>query len=78
MQERKQIVNQLTNRIIASIIDRKTKCKFTYSCNLYSNASYTCTHVGGRYCGKYRTLAKKTKNGMTEEVTDLTEEPILQ
>jgi hypothetical protein len=24
----------------------------------YSNSSYTCTHVGGEYCGKYRMLTK--------------------
>ncbi len=42
--------------LFSSLINRKAKCKFTRSCSLYSNASYTCTHTGGNYCGKYRKL----------------------
>jgi len=42
--------------LFSSLINRKVKCKFTCSCSLYSNASYTCTHTGGSYCGKYRKL----------------------
>ncbi len=37
------------------------KCKFSSLCDLYSNASYTCTHVGGKYCGKYRVLSQTPK-----------------
>jgi hypothetical protein len=45
-----------------SLIYRKTKCKYTSACNLYSNASYTCTHTGGTYCGKYRKLNHRAEN----------------
>jgi hypothetical protein len=48
--------------LFASLIDRKTICKFTGSCSLYSNASYTCTHTGGDYCGKYRKLSRPEEN----------------
>jgi len=40
----------------SSLTNRKAKCKFSGLCSLYSNASYTCTHTGGTYCGKYRKL----------------------
>jgi len=42
--------------LFSSLINRNTRCKFTGLCSLYSNASYTCTHTGGNYCGKYRKL----------------------
>jgi hypothetical protein len=48
--------------LFASLIDLKTICKFTFSCNLYSKASYTCTHTGGNYCGKYRKLSRPEEN----------------
>ena len=42
--------------LFSALINRNTMCKFTSLCNLYSSASYTCTHTGGNYCGKYRKL----------------------
>ena len=48
--------------LFASLINRKTICKFTRSCSLYSNASYTCTHTGGDYCGKFRKLSRPEEN----------------
>jgi hypothetical protein len=41
---------------LSSFLIREKQCKFNRSCDFYSNSSYTCTHVGGRYCGKYRIL----------------------
>jgi hypothetical protein len=46
----------------SSLINHKERCKFTCSCGLYSNASYTCTHTGGSYCGKYRKLSSLDEN----------------
>jgi len=43
-------------KFLYSLINRKARCKFTSACNLYSNVSYTCTHTGGGYYGKYRKL----------------------
>jgi hypothetical protein len=47
--------------LFSSLISGKGKCKFTASCGLFSNASYTCTHTGGSYCGKYRRLSQPPK-----------------
>ncbi len=49
-------------RLFGSLVNRKTICKFIGSCSLYSNASYTCTHTGGNYCGKYRKLSRPEGN----------------
>jgi|GEM_PF-1609470 len=46
----------------SSLINGKEKCKFTGSCRLFSTASYTCTHTGGSYCGKYRKLSRTPEN----------------
>jgi len=43
--------------ILSSLVLREKKCFFSRSCKLYSSSSYTCTHVGGKYCGKYRALS---------------------
>jgi hypothetical protein len=51
-------MRKTTERLLSSLIDGKGKCKFTPSCGLFSNASYTCTHTGGSYCGKYRKLSQ--------------------
>jgi len=48
--------------LFSSLINRNTRCKFTGLCSLYSNASYTCTHTGGNYCGKYRKLSSLKEN----------------
>jgi len=34
-------------------------CKFAKSCRKYSASSYTCTHLGGGYCGTFRVLSRK-------------------
>jgi len=52
------------NSILSALIERQPNCKFIRSCKLYSNLSYTCTHVGGKYCGKYRTLNNPSKNNI--------------
>ena len=38
---------------------KQGNCKYKLICNLFSNSSYTCTHTGGSYCGKYRKLGGK-------------------
>jgi hypothetical protein len=48
-------------KFLFSLINRKTRCKFTPACRLYSTASYTCTHTGGSYCGKYRKLKEQNE-----------------
>jgi len=40
------------------VVDNQSKCKFIDSCDLYSSDSYTCTHTGGSYCGKFRKLSR--------------------
>jgi hypothetical protein len=40
-------------------LKRQVECKFKDACNLYTGASYTCTHFGGSYCGKYRKLNRE-------------------
>jgi len=50
-------MNKSKEMLFSSLIFRNAKCKYTKTCNLYSNASYTCTHTGGSYCGKYRKLS---------------------
>ncbi len=47
--------------ILSSLVLGEKKCLFNRSCKLYSNNSYTCTHVGGEYCGKYRALSQISK-----------------
>jgi len=42
--------------VLSSIRLTKKKCKFNRSCSFYSSNSYTCIHVGGKYCGKYRIM----------------------
>ena len=54
----------------------KKKCKFNRTCNLYTDLSYTCTHVGGTYCGRYRTLAKAA-NGFAIKNEDFVEDEIV-
>lgn len=66
------------HNLLPFLSTRETKCKFIRSCNLYSNASYTCMHVGGEYCGKYRTLNNKLQ-GRTDTIIneDFAESPLL-
>jgi hypothetical protein len=52
--------------LLSALINRKTTCKFIRSCNLYTNASYTCTHTGGSYCGKYRKLSLPAENAVLQ------------
>jgi len=59
--------------ILSSLVLREKKCLFSRSCKLYSNASYTCTHVGGEYCGKYRALLH-----ISEKEKDLTQNYIVE
>ena len=47
--------------VLSSLVLREKKCLFNRACKLYSNSSYTCTHVGGEYCGKYRALSQMSK-----------------
>ncbi|MCL4429369.1 MAG: hypothetical protein M1167_01330 [Chloroflexi bacterium] len=61
--------------LFSSLIYRKARCKFTHSCSLYSNASYTCTHTGGSYCGKYRKLSRPAENAETQTNPYLIEIP---
>jgi hypothetical protein len=44
---------------IINIKSHSENCKFNQSCHLFSKASFTCTHKGGEYCGKYRALKKE-------------------
>ncbi|MGD0996372.1 MAG: hypothetical protein ABR909_12720 [Candidatus Bathyarchaeia archaeon] len=64
---------------MSSFRKRRIKCKFTRSCSLYSNSSYTCTHVGGSYCGKYRSLARIAEGKFAMEINgNLTEDRLIQ
>jgi hypothetical protein len=58
------------NSILSALIERQVNCKFIRSCKLYSSLSYTCTHVGGKYCGKYRTLNNPSKNNNIELIVN--------
>jgi hypothetical protein len=51
----------MKNAILDCLLVHNSKCKFSRSCNLFSNSSYTCMHAGGDYCGKYRTLRHSVK-----------------
>ena len=53
--------------LLVSLINRKAKCKFTRSCGLFSNLSYTCTHTGGSYCGKYRKLSNSIEESFATQ-----------
>jgi len=45
------------------------KCKHHKHCNLFSNASYTCNNRReNEYCGMYRELNKKKKEGLINEI----------
>jgi hypothetical protein len=44
------------------ILDQRKKqgdCKYKPICSLYTDSSFTCTHTGGSYCGKYRKFSGK-------------------
>jgi hypothetical protein len=60
--QREENMKKSKEMSFTSLINRKTMCKFTLSCSLYSSASYTCTHTGGNYCGKYRKLSRTEEN----------------
>jgi hypothetical protein len=66
------------NSKLLLVTDRKPKCKFKKSCALFSNASYTCTHTGGKYCGKYRDLTQEQDNSAIESQGYLFGTPIIQ
>ncbi len=70
----KRIMNKSKEISLVSLINRKSKCKFTRSCGLFSNMSYTCTHTGGSYCGKYRKLS----NSLEESFTTLTKKHLIE
>lgn len=38
---------------------KQDNCRYMAICYLYANNSFTCTHTGGNYCGKYRKLGSK-------------------
>ncbi|MCW4000721.1 MAG: hypothetical protein NWE93_10815 [Candidatus Bathyarchaeota archaeon] len=42
---------------------RRAKCKFSTTCELFSQTSHTCMHTGGNYCGRYRRLNDELKAG---------------
>lgn len=50
---------------LGHLLERKSKCKFAKTCTIYSTNSYTCTHLGGGYCGWFRKfLAKEQKEAL--------------
>jgi len=51
-------------KIIPTFHPFENKCEFSSLCDLYSNTSYTCTHLGGKYCGKYRVLSQTQKENV--------------
>ena len=68
---------KVKSSVLTALMARKAKCKFTQVCNLYSSSSYTCAHVGGKYCGKYRALSDEPKEDLKILVNkDLTEDLI--
>jgi hypothetical protein len=42
-------------------------CKYKPNCSFYATDSYTCTHGGGNYCGRYRKLCKSKKDKLPKE-----------
>lgn len=55
---------------LSSILRREKQCKFNNLCSIFSHASYTCTHVGGEYCGKYRALQQTNNKGSISNNTE--------
>lgn len=41
----------------------KSSCKYKDGCKKYSKTSYTCNHLGGGYCGIFR--SKERAGGKT-------------
>jgi len=48
----------------------QSKCKFSRLCGCFSESSFTCTHEGGSYCGKYRALSGKPKENVETGVLE--------
>lgn len=46
-----------------------SKCKYYDICEYYRESSYTCTHGGGEYCGKFRSLQFGEQAGNKEAKT---------
>jgi hypothetical protein len=44
---------------IENLLDVRDNCKFEELCKMFSTQNFTCTHKGGEYCGKYRTLNRE-------------------
>lgn len=45
--------------IVLEETKKQGDCKYKVNCNLYTDMSFTCTHTGGSYCGRYRKLSGK-------------------
>ena len=45
-------------------------CKFKKVCGLYRNDSFTCRHVGGNDCGKYRELEDAQNQTLNQLIND--------
>ena len=58
--------SNLRSAVLAILTLDRAPCKSAKTCTLFVPSSYTCTHGGGEYCGKYFTerTAKhnKTRN----------------
>ena len=46
---------------------KRNYCKYHDQCKHFREASYTCTHEGGSYCGKFREFENQSK--LTMEVS---------
>jgi hypothetical protein len=53
------MIEMKTKFLIMEEPKKQGNCKYKAACSLYSESSFTCTHTGGSYCGKYRKLSGK-------------------
>ncbi len=62
---------------LPSFLLPEKQCKFNRSCNFYSYSSYTCTHTGGEYCGKYRALLRTSQKDLVRKKSPTEENLVL-
>jgi hypothetical protein len=65
-------MRQFNSNVFSSFPILEKQCQFNRSCKIYSKSSYTCTHTGGTYCGKYRALSQNTikEKGSNQNIID--------
>lgn len=48
----------------------KRSCKYKNECKHFRDTSYTCTHEGGPYCGKFRFFKQQKSKSKKEHVVE--------